>query len=931
MVYFPLTPHPKLLFFRRFIDALPLPIPPGRFGPPRPPEGHMCIRPIVSRATLVGLVCFFAVTATRAAEPKKLVQKVYAVADLVIPIPDFDAPMPATVPASKCATQTALACEVHPCCVLEFAGEFDLKCGPQACEQCKAAAPACCTKAAMKCCDAETPCCKEAKCCDKAPACCPNGACCPDGACCPKTKCCEKTETKKTLQDRLITLVMNTVSPNCWTANGGACTIEYFPIGMALVVNAPADVQEQVANLVESLRRLQDNEVAFEVKFVSVDDARFVELFAKEAATKFDGGMPMFLNGQQAMDLWKSMQGDPHSHVLQAPKVTVFNGQKASVCCMEQKFFVTSMDPVKFNGQTVYTPKNEPFNIGFQMTVRPTISDDRKFVRCELKAEHSELAKANVQMVPFTTPITPIFEGGAQGQPVPFTQFIQQPSVVRRCVEKSLAIPDGGTAVLYAGKRERVEESADDDAECSPIFEWIYDLVDLFGPPTPETTITEHMVVLVTPRILVREQCEAVAKPMPCGPLQPGQFDPRPFYTGIGCPAGPCADLDLPIRQCVAETAPMPRMEPMPITPPVWTAQPHCPTAAAPCCSGRTCPVAEVCPMPKCDPTPVTPPTWTAQPHCPVPCIPPAAMAQGVPAAQVQLDVCVMSVDSTAWDQPVGAAWADLSPKACEGKPKVITPEEARRFCTSMHKQRVAKLLSEPRILTLSGQVASVLSGGQCKCTTSVNLVENGGQVVPVFETKFVPFGTQFKCLPVVQGDLLYLECDCELSMCPVAGKEYRITIATDGEEPRTETMQRPTFDIRKARFAATMPHTGQTFLMHCGRDLSQANPDAPQRDLMVLVTPHVIDPAPQPVAVMPPPSTIVPSFPPQSVIPTVWTAPMPMAMQIVPASAQEPMCEPKLAKLLDKYHQACAAGDTAKARKFAERCMAIDPTCFGK
>ena len=39
-------------------------------------------------------------------------------------------------------------------------------------------------------------------------------------------------------------LLQARVSPACWQGKGGECTIEYFPLGLALVVNAPPTVHE---------------------------------------------------------------------------------------------------------------------------------------------------------------------------------------------------------------------------------------------------------------------------------------------------------------------------------------------------------------------------------------------------------------------------------------------------------------------------------------------------------------------------------------------------------------------------------------------------------------------------------------------------------------------------------------------------------------
>ena len=78
-----------------------------------------------------------------------------------------------------------------------------------------------------------------------------------------------------TCEDALMKMITNAVCPNQWSAAGGPCSMEYFPIGMALVVNAPAEVHEQVARMLESLRKLQDIQVAIELRFVTVTEDSF--------------------------------------------------------------------------------------------------------------------------------------------------------------------------------------------------------------------------------------------------------------------------------------------------------------------------------------------------------------------------------------------------------------------------------------------------------------------------------------------------------------------------------------------------------------------------------------------------------------------------------------------------------------------------------
>ena len=56
---------------------------------------------------------------------------------------------------------------------------------------------------------------------------------------------------------------------------GGQATIEYHPMTLSLIVNQTTDIQEQIQDLLASLRRLQDQEVAVEVRFISVTEDFF--------------------------------------------------------------------------------------------------------------------------------------------------------------------------------------------------------------------------------------------------------------------------------------------------------------------------------------------------------------------------------------------------------------------------------------------------------------------------------------------------------------------------------------------------------------------------------------------------------------------------------------------------------------------------------
>src|SRR5206468_5747313 len=105
-------------------------------------------------------------------------------------------------------------------------------------------------------------------------------------------------------------------------------------------------------------------------------------------------------------------------------------------------------------GQVVFVPTNTPVPTGgVTMTIQAVISADRRYVRMSLTPNLTNLASANITLFPITTFITPVFEGGAVGQPVPFTQFLQQPTFNSITVETTVTVPDGGTVLLGGLKR----------------------------------------------------------------------------------------------------------------------------------------------------------------------------------------------------------------------------------------------------------------------------------------------------------------------------------------------------------------------------------------------------------------------------------------------------------------------------------------------
>jgi len=307
----------------------------------------------------------------------------------------------------------------------------------------------------------------------------------------------------KTTEDTLMTLVTNTVAPQSWSKSGGEGRVDYFPPAMAMVVTQTADVQEQVSELLDALRRLQDVEVALELRFVTVTDKCFerasrelgLEPRVCETAPRAASAKVAFLNDRQVQKFMDVLQDNRQTSVMQAPKLTVFNGTESMFRIAESQFFVTSVHSMQAGGQHVFVPENKPISYGFEFALRPAVSADRRFVKLSLSAAETSISQ--VDLFPVTTYITPVFEGGAVGQPVPFTQFIQQPRLTNLSMHKSFCVPDGGTLLLSGWKPLRAPST-----EEKPLF---VQVLDMLCPPPASAKETETVVVMVTPRIIVNE------------------------------------------------------------------------------------------------------------------------------------------------------------------------------------------------------------------------------------------------------------------------------------------------------------------------------------------------------------------------------------------------------------------------------------------
>jgi Flp pilus assembly secretin CpaC len=147
-------------------------------------------------------------------------------------------------------------------------------------------------------------------------------------------------------------------------------------------------------------------------------------------------------------------------------------------------------------------PNNPAFST-LSATIQGVVSADRRFVRLNLPVSMSVQSGATVPLFPITTFVTPVFEGGSQGQPIPFTQFIQQPAFTDIQINTTVVCPDGGTVLL--GGFKQLSEGRN---EFGPPFLSDIPYLNRLFKNVGIGRETSHIMIMVTPRIIINSEEE---------------------------------------------------------------------------------------------------------------------------------------------------------------------------------------------------------------------------------------------------------------------------------------------------------------------------------------------------------------------------------------------------------------------------------------
>lgn len=384
--------------------------------------------------------------------------------------------------------------------------------------------------------------------------------------------------------DSLIDLITTTVAPQSWDTVGGPGAISEFATNLSLVISQTQDVHEQIADLLEQLRRLQDLQVTIEVRFITLSDNFFERigvdfdfniddnsgfnvgqgppqrqlqggppnlLFPDDQGPSIAVGLgpgggftptldfqfqnnsfgsttPAFggfdtnsvstfgfaiLSDIETFLVVAAAQGDARTNIMQAPKVTLFNGQNALVLDQSQRPFVTTVIPVVGDFAAAHMPVITVLPEGTSLSVQAVVSSDRRFVRLTLVPFFSQIGDVDTfTFVGRTTSDTGTVVPNPQnpGQPnrdnVTTTTegtTVQLPTFSFTSVATTVSVPDGGTVLLGGIKRLR-EGRTERGVPLLSKLPYISRLFKNVGIGRD----AQSLMMMVTPRIIIQEEEE---------------------------------------------------------------------------------------------------------------------------------------------------------------------------------------------------------------------------------------------------------------------------------------------------------------------------------------------------------------------------------------------------------------------------------------
>lgn len=144
-----------------------------------------------------------------------------------------------------------------------------------------------------------------------------------------------------------------------------------------------------------------------------------------------------FLDDLQVDFLIQATQAHSGTRTLTAPRVTLFNGQRAYVSVATQQAFIAGVEPIVSENSSALQPIVNYAPTGAALDVDATVSHDRRYVTMTLRPWVTAL-NGTIREVPVVSGTSAIFIG--------------LPNITTQMIETTVSVPDGGTLLIGGQK-----------------------------------------------------------------------------------------------------------------------------------------------------------------------------------------------------------------------------------------------------------------------------------------------------------------------------------------------------------------------------------------------------------------------------------------------------------------------------------------------
>ncbi|CAN5911389.1 hypothetical protein BH23PLA1_BH23PLA1_31280 [soil metagenome] len=204
-----------------------------------------------------------------------------------------------------------------------------------------------------------------------------------------------------------------------------------------------------------------------------------------------------FLSDLEVYLFMIAVQGNTRSNVVQAPKVTTFNGADATIIDFTTRNLVTSVIPQVQAGAVAFQPVIEQIPDGVTLNVTPVVTADRRYVRLTLAPTFTVIQGVDT----FSFGAGAVGGGGLGGGAADLNTTIQQPILSTTTVITTVTVPDGGTVLLGGVKRltEQRLEFGTPILSKTPLINRLFRNIGIGRS-------TDSLMLMVTPRIIILEE-----------------------------------------------------------------------------------------------------------------------------------------------------------------------------------------------------------------------------------------------------------------------------------------------------------------------------------------------------------------------------------------------------------------------------------------